>query len=49
MTTFLDTPVLTPAGWSTIADTEPGDAVFGSNGTSCQVTTVTPVFTDTEM
>jgi len=45
----LDTPVPTPAGWSTIADIGPGDAVFGRNGNSCRVTAVSPVFTDTEM
>jgi len=45
----LDTPVPTPAGWSTIADINPGDAVFGRDGNPCRVTAVSPVFTDTDM
>jgi hypothetical protein len=45
----LDTPVPTPAGWSTIADINPGDRVFGRDGAPCEVTAVSRLFTDTDM
>jgi hypothetical protein len=40
----LDTPVPTPAGWSTIGEVEPGDTVYGSDGQPVEVRRVTPVF-----
>jgi len=45
----LDTPVPTPAGWSTIGAINPGDRVFGRDGAPCEVTAVSRLFTDTDM
>ncbi len=42
----LDTPIPTPDGWLTIADIQPGDYVYGSNGTPIEVLAVSEVFTD---
>eukprot|EP00768_Dysnectes_brevis_P003978 gnl/Dysnectes_brevis/2817_a3436_934.p1 GENE.gnl/Dysnectes_brevis/2817_a3436_934~~gnl/Dysnectes_brevis/2817_a3436_934.p1 ORF type:complete len:1197 (+),score=378.97 gnl/Dysnectes_brevis/2817_a3436_934:30-3620(+) len=38
----LDEPVLTPAGWSTMGEIRPGDAVVGSDGRPTTVTDVYP-------
>lgn len=42
----LDTPVLTPEGWRTIGDIEPGDRVFGEDGEPADVIATSEVFTD---
>lgn len=38
----IDTPVPTPDGWALAGDLQVGDAVFGSDGTPCTVTTTYP-------
>ncbi|MHB8437711.1 MAG: replicative DNA helicase [Acidimicrobiales bacterium] len=40
----LDTPVPTPAGWSTMGELEVGDEVFDDRGARCTVQYVSPVF-----
>lgn len=40
----LDTKIPTPSGWSTIADIQPGDMVFGEDGAPALVTTKSEVF-----
>lgn len=40
----LDTRIPTPSGWTTIADLEIGDEVFGGDGAVCRVTAKSPVF-----
>ena len=42
----LDTPVPTPAGWSTIGALKPGDEVFDENGEVCRVVAKSRVFKD---
>ncbi|MGH9245797.1 MAG: replicative DNA helicase [Acidimicrobiales bacterium] len=42
----LDTPIPTPTGWTTIGEIRPGELVFDEEGRRCQVTYVSPVFTD---
>lgn len=42
----LDTPVATPTGWTTMGELKTGDTVFGRDGRPCQVTYVSPVYTD---
>src|SRR4051794_12423032 len=42
--TALDTPIPTPSGWRTMADIQPGDLVFGSNGLPVKVTAVSEIF-----
>ena len=42
----LDTPIPTPAGWTTMGDLEPGDAVFDDRGQPCMVIAATPVMHD---
>jgi replicative DNA helicase len=42
----LDTPVPTPAGWTTMGAIEPGDQVLDAAGKPCQVTYATPVMHD---
>lgn len=39
----IDTPILTPSGWSTMGELKEGDFVFGSDGKPCKVTFVTEV------
>ncbi len=39
----LDTPIPTPAGWTTMGDLACGDAVVGADGRPCRVTGVTDV------
>jgi replicative DNA helicase len=39
----LDTPIPTPAGWTTMGNLQPGDQVFDAAGTPCEVTYATPV------
>jgi hypothetical protein len=39
----LDTPILTPIGWSTMGDIKEGDQVLDENGKPCNVTFVTEV------
>lgn len=41
----LDTPIPTPAGWSTMGDLSEGDRVFDEHGRPCLVTYTSPVFT----
>jgi hypothetical protein len=41
--TWISTPVPTPAGWTTAGAIQPGDLVFGSDGTPCTVTRTYPV------
>jgi hypothetical protein len=38
-----DTPIATPAGWSTMGALRPGDTVFDEAGTPCRVTFATEV------
>lgn len=38
----LDTPVPTPAGWTTIGDLQPGDRILGPDGAATGVQAVTP-------
>lgn len=40
----LDTPVLTPSGWKSHGDLRPGDLVYGSDGLTCSVEAVSPVW-----
>jgi len=42
----LDTPIATPAGWSTMGDLRVGDHVFDRHGVPCRVTWVSPIWTD---
>jgi hypothetical protein len=42
----LDTPIATPAGWTTMGDIQPGDEVFDENGHRCLVLAATPVMYD---
>jgi phage terminase large subunit-like protein len=42
----LDTPIPTPCGWRTMADLQPGDYVFGSDGAATRVTAVSSVNTN---
>lgn len=44
----LDTPIPTPAGWTTMGCLEAGDWVLGADGKPCRVTATSPVFTDHE-
>lgn len=44
----LSTPVVTPSGWSTMGDLQPGDFVIGSNGRPTQVVGVSEVMTNHE-
>lgn len=39
----LDTPIPTPAGWSTMGELQPGDKVFDENGTPCNVVACTEI------
>ncbi|MDH6460503.1 hypothetical protein M2302_000658 [Micromonospora sp. A200] len=39
----LDTPIATPAGWSTMGDLRVGDQVFDEQGRPCDVVAATPV------
>ncbi|MHB1584390.1 MAG: replicative DNA helicase [Acidimicrobiales bacterium] len=41
----LDTPVPTPAGWTTMGDVQVGDDVYDDLGRPCRVTYTSPVFT----
>lgn len=40
---YVDTPVATPWGWTTVGRLSVGDEVFGSDGQPCRVTKVYPV------
>src|SRR4051794_37019683 len=42
----LDTPIPTPAGWTTMGDLAVGDEVIGASGRPCRVTFATPVMHD---
>lgn len=42
----VDTPIVTPGGWSTMADLKVGDAVFGADGLPTRVVFKSPVRTD---
>lgn len=42
----LDTPIPTPAGWTTMGELQQGDWVFGADGKPCRVTATSPVFRD---
>jgi len=42
----LDTPIPTPAGWTTMGGLRPGDQVIGADGRPCRVTFATPVMHD---
>ncbi len=39
----LDTPIPTPAGWSTMGNLKVGDTVYAPDGRECRVTLATPV------
>lgn len=39
----LDTPIPTPAGWTTVGALQPGDEVFGSNGQPIKLLDLSPV------
>lgn len=39
----LDTPIPTPAGWTTMGDLQTGDQIFDANGQACTVTFATEV------
>lgn len=39
----LDTPIITPNGYTTMGDIKVGDKVFDENGNECNVTYVTPI------
>lgn len=40
---FVDTPIATPDGWTTMGQLSAGDTVFGADGQPCRVTRVYPV------
>src|SRR5204863_2856167 len=42
----LDTPIATPAGWTTMGEIEVGDEVFDDQGRPCRVDHVSPVYED---
>lgn len=42
----LDTPIPTPAGWTTQGELKPGDSVFDENGNPCRVVGVTDTWYD---
>ena len=42
----LDTPILTPTGWSTMGDLKVGDQVFADDGKPCTVTWKSEIFRD---
>lgn len=42
----LDTPLVTPTGWSTMGDVKVGDWLFDERGRQCRVVRKSPVFTD---
>ncbi len=42
----LDTPIPTPAGWTTMGDVQPGQEVFDERGHRCTVVAATPVMFD---
>jgi hypothetical protein len=42
----IDTPIPTPNGWKIMADLQVGDKVFDENGDTCDITWVSPIFTD---
>lgn len=44
----LDTPIMTPNGWSTMGEIKEGDQVFDENGQPCKVTYVSPIYEDHE-
>lgn len=46
MALALDTPVVTPTGWSTMGKLEVGATVFDEQGQPCKVTYTSPVYTD---
>lgn len=39
----LDTPILTPSGWRTMVELQPGDQVFGANGMPTTITGISDV------
>ncbi len=41
---WIDTPVATPSGWTTMGEIKPGDVIFSEKGEPTEVTYVTPVF-----
>ena len=42
----LDTPIPTPAGWTTMGELRVGDEVYDERGVPCRVDYTSPVFTD---
>lgn len=42
----LDTPLPTPAGWTTMGEVQVGDWLLGADGKPCRVTAATPVMHD---
>ena len=42
----LDTPIPTPDGWTTMGEIKVGDRVFDEGGQPCNVTYISPVYTD---
>jgi LAGLIDADG DNA endonuclease family protein len=40
---YIHTPVVTPDGWTTMGQLQPGDTVFGADGQPCRVTQTYPV------
>ncbi|MCE5252859.1 MAG: phage terminase large subunit family protein [Actinomycetia bacterium] len=46
MALALDTPIVTPSGWTTMGRLQIGDTVFDELGQPCKVTYTSPVYTD---
>lgn len=42
----LDTPIVTPTGWTTMGELSVGDIVYDDRGRQCCVTYVSPIYTD---
>lgn len=42
----LDTPIPTPAGWTTMGEIQVGDTVYGADGKPCKVVATSPVYHD---
>lgn len=42
----INTSIPTPSGWKTMADLQVGDMVFDENGDTCDITWISPIFTD---
>lgn len=45
----IDTPIITPTGWTTMNNLKVGDQVFAENGKVCNVTYTSPVYTNRDL